>query len=786
MSAKPHNPGLLAPAVALMQRLPMTVKMLAMAAVLLLPLAITGLQLSQRLWTERATAQLEIDGVHVVRAIAEVNRHLLDHQGQAHLLLSGEASARPQLDASAAALRQAVAALDARIQAAPHLGLADAWAPLQRDVSAVTGAVPPDADRSALYDRHTALLNRLQKLTSLTAETSTLLLDPYAATYFLMDTVVARLPGLQQATAHLRNEGAALLVQQSAGLNTQIITAAVRLGGQSTQVTDVLSQIEERLTSLQRAGEAAPDSWAALQRASEGYANEVGTTMGSGALMADAQQHYQRGSEVLQAQRAFTDTHSERLQTLLQARADGAEYQLIGVAAGAVVLLLVLTYGMMAFYHATIDGLRQLDGVIEKATAGDLTGVVQIPGSDEMAQMGRKFQTMLNSLSALVADVRSVSAVLGHMGQQLVADSALLSDRTQAQAAALEEASANVREAAETVTRNSQNVLEISRVSEQLHRQTETAGGLMQQTVSGMGTLQSTSQRMTEIIGVIDSIAFQTNILALNAAVEAARAGEAGRGFAVVAAEVRSLAQRSQAAAGEVRQLIAESTGRVQSSVTQISSVNSVMDQLVHGIRDIATRIDGMAVASNQQSAALKEVAQAMGEIDTVTYDNAAMVDRTSKRSADLLAHTDDLDHAVHHMRLTQGTADVAMRMAQDALAHIQQLGYERACEDFYNRSGRFIDRDLYIFVFDREGVYRVMGADRAKNGTRLHDAPGLDAEQLLRDAWDRADSGGGWVEYNIVNPVTKDVRGKSSFVLPINDQLLVGCGAYRSALKAA
>jgi hypothetical protein len=306
----------------------------------------------------------------------------------------------------------------------------------------------------------------------------------------------------------------------------------------------------------------------------------------------------------------------------------------------------------------------------------------------------------------------------------------------------------------------------------------------MHQTMQGMGTLQATSQRMTEIIGVIDSIAFQTNILALNAAVEAARAGEAGRGFAVVAAEVRSLAQRSQSAAGEVRQLIVESTNRVQSSVKEIGSVNDVMERLVVGIRDIAARIDSMAAASSQQSAALKEVVQAMGEIDTVTYENAAMVDRTSKRSNELLGHTSVLDAAVQTMSITQGTADIAMRMAKEALEHIRNVGYERATEDFYDKQGRFIDRDLYIFVFDRDGTYRVMGADRAKTGSRLHDAPGLDADALLRDAWERADTGGGWVEYNIVNPVTGQVRGKSSFVLPINDQLLVGCGAYRSALR--
>ncbi|MDV7393892.1 methyl-accepting chemotaxis protein, partial [Arthrospira platensis SPKY1] len=141
-----------------------------------------------------------------------------------------------------------------------------------------------------------------------------------------------------------------------------------------------------------------------------------------------------------------------------------------------------------------------------------------IPGSDEIADIGRKFQTMLTSLSELVADVRSAAAVLEHVGRELVQDSQSLSDRTQSQAASLEQTTANVRHVADIVSTNAESAVQVSQVTGQLHHETERASSLMQDTMGGMSTLQSTSKRMNEIIGTIDSIAFQTNILALNAA----------------------------------------------------------------------------------------------------------------------------------------------------------------------------------------------------------------------------------------------------------------------------
>ena len=777
---------LFGPGIALMQRLPMTVKMLAMSATLVLPLLLVSILLAKSYWDVRRESLHELAGLQVVRQISLVVEQVGQHQGLLRLAMQGNAKAQSNLPAARQQLKATMAQVNSAVQADPQLKLAPHWTPLRQALESL--AVADDvAEADALYARHSEQIDRLRQLMSLVGENAGLLQDTSATGYFMKDIVVERLLPMFQTTNHLRNEGALLLARQERdGYNAELVNAAVRLGGGQTDVLrGQLSQIEGRLVSLQRADEPLPQGWTEYKSAADGLVSKVGLTLGYGALSGEPLDFYDEVSVVVQAQAVFGQATAQRLQELLQSRADQAARQLIGVTAGALLVMLLLAYAVTAFYHATVGGLQSLNEVIDRATQGDLSGVVDIPGRDEMAAMGAKFQLMLASLAGLVADVRSVSAVLGHMGQQLVDDSGQLSERTQSQAASLEEATASVRDAAETVTRNGESVQEISRVGEVLHRETEQAHGLMQQTVQGMGTLQATSQRMNEIIGVIDGIAFQTNILALNAAVEAARAGNAGRGFAVVATEVRSLAQRTQSAAGEVRSLIAASTGRVKSSVTEISSVNEVMDRVVTGIRDIAVRIDGMAVASKQQSVALKEVAQAMDEIDQVTYKNASMADRTSSRCGQLMDRTSDLTQAVQHMTLTQGTADVAMHLALAALEHIQAKGLERASEDFYQPNGRFIDRDLYIFVLDREGRYRVMGADRNKSGSSVYDAPGVDAERLVRDAWERVDQdGGGWIEYNIINPLTGNVRGKSSFVLPVSEQLLVGCGAYRSALS--
>jgi signal transduction histidine kinase len=191
-----------------------------------------------------------------------------------------------------------------------------------------------------------------------------------------------------------------------------------------------------------------------------------------------------------------------------------------------------------------------------------------------------------------------------------------------------------------------------------------------------------------------------------------------------------------------------------------------------------------MADGSVKQSIALAEVVQTVGDLDKVTIENSGLVDRTSHRSNRLMQRSRQLEEAVTYIKLRQGTTDEAMALATKALDLISRVGFDQAYASLHDKTGEFVDRDLYVFVFDRAGVYRVMGADVNRVGTTLFDAPGVDAQQLLDDAWDRCAQGGGWVEYDIINIASGDVRSKASYVMPLDNERLVGCGAYRGPAK--
>jgi biotin operon repressor len=284
---------------------------------------------------------------------------------------------------------------------------------------------------------------------------------------------------------------------------------------------------------------------------------------------------------------------------------------------------------------------------------------------------------------------------------------------------------------------------------------------------------------------VIDGLAFQTNILALNAAVEAARAGESGRGFAVVASEVRSLAQRSAASAKEIRQLIGASSAQVATGVEQIRKAGLNLTEVVDGIRGVAANMSQISTSSTEQSGSLTEISAAVRQLDEITQKNAALVERAVNQSNDLEVRASTLSEAVAVFNLQQGTADEAMALVERAVSYRQQCGTRDAfLRELTQVDKAFFDRDMYVFVLDRNGAYVAFGGNQSKVGTRVQDIAGIDGDGLLDAIIAQASLEPGWVEYDITNPATGRVQTKMSFVQQ-SDDLFIGCGVYKNLVSS-
>jgi len=287
-----------------------------------------------------------------------------------------------------------------------------------------------------------------------------------------------------------------------------------------------------------------------------------------------------------------------------------------------------------------------------RVAAGDLTSRIDVKGTSETSQLLGALATMNTSLHRIVGEVHASSDAIASAARELLAGNSDLSQRTEEQAASLEETSASMEEISATVKKNAENAHQANQSSANAREVANRGGEVVAKAVEAMGQIESSSRKISDIIGVIDEIARQTNLLALNAAVEAARSGEAGRGFAVVASEVRNLAQRSSQAAKDIKDLITSSGSQVQNGVELVNKAGGALAEIVESINKVATIVSDISSASSEQASGVEEVNKALTQMDEVTQQNSALVEQATATAKTLDQQAQAMSEQVSFFRL--------------------------------------------------------------------------------------------------------------------------------------
>ncbi len=290
--------------------------------------------------------------------------------------------------------------------------------------------------------------------------------------------------------------------------------------------------------------------------------------------------------------------------------------------------------------------------IAQTVAAGDLSSRIDVNSTDETGQLLRALKNMNESLARIVGQVRTGSDTIAAASSQIATGNLDLSSRTELQAGSLEETAAAMEELNDTVKRNAEHAQQASGLAVSASEVALKGGAMVSQVVEMMGTINASSTKIVDIIGVIDGIAFQTNILALNAAVEAARAGEQGRGFAVVAAEVRNLAQRSANAAKEIKTLISNSVEQVETGAALVDQTGATMNEIVASIKRVTDLMAEMTVAIQEEADGIGQINQAVGQMDAITQQNAALVEESAAAAESLRGQAADLARVVGVFKL--------------------------------------------------------------------------------------------------------------------------------------
>jgi methyl-accepting chemotaxis protein len=616
--------GAWAPGIRLFRRLGFRSKSLIISAVFAAPIA----TLSWSYYVDKAAAidfsAKERLGIVYGQALRPV-QDLLQKQRQG-VLGNGSAAA-----GDAAALDAAMAKLaEAESTHGEALGTQKAFAAFKAAVAA-----PSPASGDAAYAVHSARSQALLDLLGVATDGSNLTLDPDIDTYYLMDAAYFRLPPMKEAVAQLRDRGSAVLAapeKATPGQLRHLIEQAAVLSTHAIGIEGGLAKANQYngdVNAAVRGSEALAEVKTFLKLVDSTVLKPDGPQGDAAALAAAAQR-------TLDALQGLNMRSNAELDRLIAVRVDGMESGRRATTAVLIVSLALVCYLFIAFGKVLSGGMDSLIRHMQAMRGGDLTTAPHAWGNDEFARLIESVSDMQQNLRRVVGEVRQAADSIVHASGEIASGSSDLATRTGQTAASLEESAAAMEQIAATVRQTADTSNEATRIAQASASAAERGKQVIGTMAATMEGIQGSARKISDIIGTIDGIAFQTNILALNAAVESARAGEAGRGFAVVAAEVRQLAQRAAAAAREVRALITTSVDLVTSGTRVAEEAAQAVGEIVSSARRVSELLSDIAVGAKEQDSGVRQTTQAVQAMDSATQQNAALVEQTAAAAASL------------------------------------------------------------------------------------------------------------------------------------------------------
>jgi methyl-accepting chemotaxis protein len=611
---------------------------------------------------EIGVARLEHAGLQPANQLLKVIQFVQQHRGMSANVLGGNHGMEGQRAAKQVEVDKAVDELAAALKKAENAeGLVSAsakaggeWKSLARDVGA--RAIPGKES----YARHTNLVGAYLEVLDLLADHFGLSLDPEADGYHMIMAVLFHMPRLAESLGQGRARGSLHLAQKK-------ISAEERVALMSLVGTTGVN-LQEMKRSLGKALEANPTLKASLGAAS-GEASALTEKamrltreqiVEADSLTFDSGEYFGIYTQVIDAQFKLLGVASGELGRIL----DGRINRLVTAQAttlGVIALVIALSVWVGVMIARSI--LRQLGGepayaaeVVGKVASGDLTVRIETKANDKSSLL-YAMKTMVGSLTGTVRGIKESTDTINTAAKEISQGNADLSQRTEEQASSLEETASSMEELTSTVKQNAENARQANQLAVGASDVAVRGGEVVKQVVSTMNGISESSKKIADIIGVIDGIAFQTNILALNAAVEAARAGEQGRGFAVVATEVRNLAQRSAAAAKEIKELITDSVGKVDAGSKLVDEAGKTMDEIVSSVKRVTDIMAEITAASQEQSSGIEQVNTAVTQMDEVTQQNAALVEQAAAAAESMEEQARNLAQMVAQFQLEQGAA---------------------------------------------------------------------------------------------------------------------------------